>query len=261
MKRTLNRFWWLALLAPVLLLLPFACATQPDPWADEPGSPRIVVTIAPLSSFVRGVAGDRAAVKCLCTTTGPHHYETDYRDSRLMEKADAVFAIGLELDDHFGPALHRLSNRGSGLPYVKLGEKLKEQKLVHPMRKHVHGADNGDAPHVHGEWDPHVWLGSEQAVAMVELIRDTLCQVDEPHADEYRKNADAYVKRLNELHKEGVDLMGKKTVKRLISFHDAFQYFADSYGLEIAEVIELAPGEAPGQKHFERLCVLCRSKE
>ena len=81
-----------------VLMVPFAvlvilvglpgCGRGPDPWADEPGSPRVVVTIAPLESIVRGVAGKNAAVKCLCTETGPHHYTTDMRDIGLIVGID-----------------------------------------------------------------------------------------------------------------------------------------------------------------------------
>src|SRR3954454_168134 len=117
----MKRLWWLALLAPCLLLVPFACSKQPEPW-DEPGEPRVVVTIAPLYSFVRGVAGDRAAIKCLCTTTGPHHYETNYGDSRFMDTPHAVFYVGLELDEKYTRSMHRMSRRGKALPLVTLGE-------------------------------------------------------------------------------------------------------------------------------------------
>src|SRR5262245_35867642 len=108
----MRRLWWLAPLAPCLLLLiSFGCSKAPDPWADEPGSPRVVVSVPPLYSFVRAVAGDRAAIKCLCTSKGPHDYQTDYRDSRLMDSADVVFEVGLQLDEHFTEALHRMANR------------------------------------------------------------------------------------------------------------------------------------------------------
>jgi ABC-type Zn uptake system ZnuABC Zn-binding protein ZnuA len=257
----MKRLWWLALLAPCLLLVPFACSEQPDPWKDEPGHPRVVVTIAPLSSFVRGVAGDRAAIKCLCTTTGPHHYETNYSDARLMDKADAVFYVGLQLDETFTKPMHRLSRRGDSLPLVNLGEKLTDKGLVHKMGDHVHGSDDASTAHHHGEYDPHVWLGIKQAKLIVEVIRDTLCQVDADHAEEYQKNAAAYLARLDKLHKDGEALLAKKQCKRIISFHDAFEYFSRSFGLQIAAVIELAPGESPSPQHLANLRKLCLNKE
>src|SRR5262245_59371133 len=101
------RPWWLASpLLGIVLLLPFGCGRPVDPWTTESGEPRIIVTVAPLYSFVRAVAGEDAAIKCLCTTTGPHHYEADFCDARLMEGADLVFAVGLALDDSFTDALY-----------------------------------------------------------------------------------------------------------------------------------------------------------
>ena len=49
---------------------------------------------------------------------------------------------------------------------------------------------HGDHVHPAGP-DPHVWLGVDQAVDMVERIRDELVKVDGGHADEYKKSAAA----------------------------------------------------------------------
>src|SRR5690242_14198768 len=93
--RSVGWFLWPGLgLAVVLagLLWMVGCTTAPDPWASVPGednAPHIVVTIPPLYSLTRSVAGDRAKIFCLCTTTGPHHFESDYRDARLLLRADA----------------------------------------------------------------------------------------------------------------------------------------------------------------------------
>ena len=93
--------------------------------------------------------------------------------------------------------------------------------MVRPMREHKHGPDDGDAPahHHHGEHDPHVWLGIDEAVAMVEAIRDELCEIDSGHAADYKKNAAAYVGRLRELKADGVKRFESKKVRRLVSFH------------------------------------------
>ena len=109
MKRPLSRWRWTrkqslaaaaALMLAVLVALvgPPGCSEASDPWAGAP-RPRVVVTIAPLYSFVKGVMGKQGSVKCLCTTTGPHHYQPDTRDARLLRKADVVFGVGLKLDE------------------------------------------------------------------------------------------------------------------------------------------------------------------
>jgi ABC-type Zn uptake system ZnuABC Zn-binding protein ZnuA len=260
----MRRLLWLAPVAGCLLLLGFlGCSRPEDPWASVPGGPpRVVVTIAPLASFVRGVAGDRAAVICLCTTLGPHEYRADFRDARAMKKADVIFAVGLELDDvRCADALHRMSNRGDALPVVRLGDKLRADGAVRKMRDHKHD-DNPDAPaHHHGDFDPHVWLGIPEALAMIDQIRDKLCEIDSGHAAEYRSNAATYQGRLRALHEDGRKRLAGKQNKRIVSFHDAFEYFAASFGLTIADVIELSPGVAPSQGHIVSLQKLCREQK
>jgi ABC-type Zn uptake system ZnuABC Zn-binding protein ZnuA len=229
------------------------CSRALDPWQDEAGPPRVVVTIPPLYSFVKAVAGERAGVKCLCTTKGVHHFEFDPRDTLLLRGANLFLAIGLTLDDRFADKLDARS-QNPDLRYVKLGEKLPEKLL----RKLPHAIRHGD--HVHHGHDPHVWLGIEQTVALVGIIRDELVKADKGHAAEYRKNAAAYVGRLKKLQKEGRKMLQGKNNQRIITFHDSLRYFATGFGLEIADVIELGPGDEPSPTHLAKLVKLCREE-
>src|SRR5207249_11232791 len=139
---------------------------------------------------------------------------------------------------------------------------LQERGMVRKMRPHEHAPKQKgeeEAPHhKHGEYDPHVWLGIDEAAVMVGVIRDTLCEVDPGHADEYRENAAAYVARLEALKADGRKRIEAKKVRRIISFHDAFEYYSRSFGLEVAAVIEMSPNVAPTGRHLTQLEKLCR---
>src|SRR5262249_49667357 len=150
----------------------------PDPWGGAP-PPRVVVTFPPLYSFVKGVGGNHVTVRCMCTTTGPHHYEESALDHQLVRDADLLFALGLTLDEKFADTLAK-DGRANRFHYVKLGESLPKALLL-PMEhheEHAKGKEGKDEKeeheHEHGEHDPHVWLGIPQAIAMTELIRDEL---------------------------------------------------------------------------------------
>ncbi len=234
------------------------CGKATDPWENETGSPRIVVTIPPLVSVVRGVAGDRPAIKCLCLVHGPHDYNLGTRDVRLLNKADLFLAIGLSLDDNFADGM-RVQARRPDLPYLKLGDKLPESSLLE--FQHVCTPAEGEAPHEHGKWDPHIWLGIEEMIAMTEMVRDQLCSMDPEHASEYRENAKNYIARLTALHQYGKEKLADKKVRRIISFHEAFGYFARSFGLEVAGVIEVGPGDEPSAKHLADIVKLCQDEK
>src|SRR4051812_22183286 len=96
-RRTVNWFLVLSALVVVLGLGWSGCSPVPSPWEGKARPERVVVTFPPLLSFVRGVAGDHAAIVCLCTDKGPHHYEYDVRDAILLRDADLFFANGLGL--------------------------------------------------------------------------------------------------------------------------------------------------------------------
>jgi ABC-type Zn uptake system ZnuABC Zn-binding protein ZnuA len=233
------------------------CSQAVDPWAEEEGHKRIVVTIAPLHSFVRAVAGDRVAVKCLCTTTGPHHYQIDTHDARVLKKADLLLAVGLQLDN-FADVL-RAQAGAVNLRYIKLGQRLPTRSLLEFKHGHSHDHSHGDHDHSHshGKWDPHIWLGLPEVIVMVGVIRDELCELDGEYADTYRKNADAYIGRLKKLHEAGKKLLADKKVKRIITFHEALAYLARTFDLEIADVIELHPGADPSAVHLANIVKQC----
>ena len=74
-----------------LVALVCGCSSMEDPWKGVQGSPKVLVTFPPLFSMVKQVAGGGAAVQCLCTTTGPHHYNYNARDA-IFEKRRVMVA-------------------------------------------------------------------------------------------------------------------------------------------------------------------------
>jgi zinc transport system substrate-binding protein len=81
-------------------------------------------------------------------------------------------------------------------------------------------------------YDEHVWTSPKNAVRIVRVITDVLCEVDGADAALFRRNADAYIKRLDELDREFqavVDGAKRKTI--VFGDRFPFRYFADAYGL------------------------------
>jgi ABC-type Zn uptake system ZnuABC Zn-binding protein ZnuA len=245
MKRPRKAAILLGLLAVTALAIWSGCGSLPDGWEGEPGPPRVLVSFPPLYSFVKNVGGDQAGVICLCTDVGPHEYEFNANDTIKLKRADLFLANGLTLDDHFTDKMVA----GKKLRYRKLGEKLGDKKEGDLLKK-----GEEETP-----FDPHVWLGIPQAVAMVKRIRNELKEVDGGHADLYDENAKRYITRLEKLHHDGIEkLKGLKNV-RVITFHDSMGYFADSFGLNILGAIEPRPGVEPSSTDLVDLVEKCRN--
>jgi ABC-type Zn uptake system ZnuABC Zn-binding protein ZnuA len=234
------------------------CAKSTPVWQNRGGPPRVVVTIPALDSFVRNVGGDHVGIICLCTVKGPHHYDYNPQDAMVLRDADLFFAIGLGLEDKKFADQIQVESHNPHLRYVKLGERLPKNLLLKGEEDHDHGKNEAKEEHEHGEYDPHVWLGIDQAIAMVETIRDELKAVDPARAGDYEKNAAAYIEKLRKLHADGQAKLKDKKDRKLIAFHESLGYFAKSFGLDIVGAIERVPGNEPLPGHMAELVQTCK---
>lgn len=115
--------------------------------------------------------------------------------------------------------------------------------------------------HVHGEIDPHLWQNVRNAMSYVEIIRDTLIQVDPAGAKEYTTNAAAYLKQLDALDDEVRETIAEVPAGRrtLVTTHDAFGYLAAAYGVRIAGFVTPNPGVEPSLAERKRLTETIRN--
>jgi ABC-type Zn uptake system ZnuABC Zn-binding protein ZnuA len=225
------------------------------PWLDKPG-PRVVVTFAPLHSFATSVMGGHGQVRTILATTGPHDYQPTSDDARLIDGADVFFHNGLGLEGNLVRTI-RKARTGTKVVFVDLGAKLDEKTL---LQAEEHDHDHGAHGHTHDhEFDPHVWLGIDNAKRMVELIRDELKKIDSSHAAEYDKNAAACIASFEQLKEEGRSLLADvpKENRKFVTMHDSLGYFAKTFDLKIAGVIELTPGQEPSARQLGALVEAC----
>ncbi|NBO92411.1 MAG: zinc ABC transporter substrate-binding protein [Planctomycetia bacterium] len=246
------------ILSALALLGLVGCSTMGDPWENEKGRKRVVVTIPALASFVHAVGGDDIAIRSLCVTTGPHGFKADSRDAAQLRRADLLLSIGLSLDDSFADALYALA-RNNKLPHIKIGQRIPKNMLMEMAHDHDH--EHEGHHHHHGHYDPHIWLGIPEATAMVNVVAAELSVIDPEHAASYDKNAKAYTAKLKQLHEDGnKKLEGKKKPMRLITFHDSFGYFARSFGMRVEETMEVSPGDEPSPAHLAKIVKICKEK-
>ena len=101
-----------------------------------------------------------------------------------------------------------------------------------------------------GEVNPHVWLSFTYAKRQVIELCNQLSQLDPDHSIDYKKNALDYVTRLDELRDQMHDELDMLPNKDIVTFHEAFPYFAKEFDLNIVAVIEREPGTEPSPKEL-----------
>src|SRR5206468_5718169 len=140
--------------------------------------------------------------------TDPHEYEPRSADVLATSGAKVVLENGDELDQWMGKVV---SSAGGHPSVVDLG-------AVVPVKL-------GD--------DPHWWHDPRNAAAAVIAIRDSLARAEPSSSSEFRRNAAAYVRRLHMLDRSIAACFSRvpRDERKLVTDHDAFDYFAHRYGI------------------------------
>ena len=151
-----------------------------------------------------------------------HDYQLMTEDMKTLEKADAFVINGAGMEDFMD----------------KVTEQQKKLKVIDASRgiELIHD-EEGD--------NPHVWLSVTDAIQQVRNIADQLKEADPAHADAYEKNAAAYIEKLTALKSEMHAALDNVPHKDIVTFHEAFPYFAKEFNLNIIGVVEREPGTEP----------------
>jgi ABC-type Zn uptake system ZnuABC Zn-binding protein ZnuA len=201
--------------------------------------PKVAATIFPLYDIVREVAeGVADVVLILPPGASPHTFAPTPAAIRNLAGCDALFLIGHGLDDWAA----RLA-AGAGVRRAVVVD----DGIVTRRPSAVRRA----AGTPHGGVDPHYWLAITNAKAIAASITKEIERLMPAQTTRLRANLDEYLVQLDAADAAVRRLLANLTTRRIATFHDAFGYFADAYGLEIVATFEPFPGTEPSPKWVE----------
>lgn len=214
---------------------------------------KVAATIFPIYDIAKQVAGDIAHVELILPAgASPHTFDPTPASLAKLQNTKRIFAVGLGLDAWTAG----IAENTPGAKVVELDAHIKV-RASKKHDKHEDGHDDHENEHhdgdEHGEFDPHYWLNPGNAVLLAEAIAEDLSLLDQAHRDEYHKNADAFVAELKK-HDAiwNAEFSGLKT-RSLVTFHDAFSYFAYRFDLTVAATFEPFPGKEPTPSYLQEL--------
>ena len=222
------------------------------------GQVRVVTGLAIVQDLVKQVGGDRVeAVSIVPSGADPHTYQPTPRDVQSVQGARLAVWNGLGLDE---TAADLVAEQGlPDLTVVVLSDGITPilgDDHAHEAEAHEEeGGHQDEHGHGHAGGNPHLWLDPAYAARYVELIRDALVEVDPTGAATYQQNAAAYIGEI-----DAMDAWAKGEIatipaerRKLVTFHDAFPYFASHYGLELVGVVLKSPGREPSAQEVAAL--------
>ena len=217
-------------------------------WSDsldgENGKLNVVTTVAPISSIVRNIGGDRIDLRGIIPDgSDSHTFEPAPSDAQVLSKADLVIANGLDLED---PTLELAkANLRPGGEILTLGD-----KTITPEQY----AYDFSFPKDDGHPNPHLWMNVPFAMKYAELVAAKLKERDPANAGYYQANLDRYLAQLRRLD-AGI-MAAVRTIpadqRKLLTYHDSYAYFAQHYGMTVigaaqpSDFSEPSPREVAG---------------
>lgn len=145
-----------------------------------------------------------------------HDFQLTPEDMKLLSKAD-VFIIN-----------------GGGIESF-----MKDVAKSYPDLTIIEASEGIDLLEDEGEENAHAWMSVATYEEQVNHIAEGLAAADEKHASDYQKHADAYVVKLDALKERQQKVAEKIKGQSVILFHEAYDYVADDYGLDVAYVLDL----------------------
>ena len=215
-------------IAIVIPLTSFA-VTQPNFTSEisttDNSKLQVVTSATFLYEFTQNIGKEMVDVTLLVPMgADPHDWEPTIRDTERLQKADMIIVNGIGYEHWIGSLeltgiAGILVDTSNGISTL---DSAKHDEEKHGEEKH--GEEK------HGALDPHIWLNPVYAQLQVKNIANALSNSDPMNKNHYQSNAEIYNQELNLLDaKIRTELSGCKT--NFITFHNAFSYFSEEYGL------------------------------
>jgi zinc/manganese transport system substrate-binding protein len=220
---------------------------------------RVVATVPDLAALAREVGSNLVSVRSLSLPTQDPHF-VDAKPSLALElnRADLLLLVGLDLEIGWLPTLLV----GARNPAIQPGAPghLDCSQFVDKLDVPGQAVDRSQGD-IHPAGNPHYLYDPRAGEAVAIGIAGRLAQIDPSHADAYRSNAQALVKRLQAARAEWEKTMSPYRGVPVVGYHKTWTYFCD--WLKVAQVafLEPKPGIPPNPRHLAQLLVQARQQK
>ncbi len=211
---------------------------------------RIVTTTTDYADMARQIGGSHVDVHSVMK--GPenvHNVMAKPTEMVYLNQADLFVHSGLDTEpwrDNLvrGARNSKITENGSGWVDMSNGIKLKDVPTGHIDRA------MGD---VHAYGNPHFTLNPEIAQRMAVTLFKAMMKADPPNADYYKANAITLVKSLGQIAHEIRAKFAPYAGLKVVTFHDAWKYFADAIPIDLVGTIEPRPAITPSPAQLQQI--------
>jgi ABC-type Zn uptake system ZnuABC Zn-binding protein ZnuA len=228
-------------------LLASGCAGGEDSGNAAAGSGRLRVgtTVAPITSIVANIGGDRVQITGIVPEgTNSHTFEPKPSVAELLSGLDVLYVNGLKLDEPTKDLAEE--NLPKDAAVVELGTR------AIPPSRYIY---DFSFPKSGGRPNPHLWTDPRYALKYAEIVRDDLSRRDRGDAGYFKANYDRFKAKIGAFDTAMRTSFATipRAKRKLLTYHDAYAYFGRDYGWDIIGAIQIANFDDPTPKEVAGL--------
>ena len=236
----MHKFTRVGALGVALSIFAAGCATSgtsgESAWGEGYRGLRVTATVPPIVDLVQRVAGDNATVVGLVPSgVDSHTFEPRPEDARVLAQTELLFVPAGQAT----PGVTSLANEN-----LTQSARMVDLVAAIPPGEFIYNdSPEQVAAHGHGhDVNVHAWTNPRYAALFTRLIALELSEADPDNKAAYEANAGELIAELAELHEATEEAL--ETIpaanRRLVVYHDSWDYFARDYGLEVVGTIQAA---------------------
>jgi len=206
----------------------------------------IVSTVAPITSIIANIAGGSGAVitGLVPEGTNSHTFEPPPSAAKFLEESDVVFINGLVLEEPTKDLAQ--ANIKSGAEVCEIAtEFMPEDEWIYDF----------SFPKAGGKPNPHLWTDPAMAKEYARVVRDTLVKRNPENASVFTANFTAFAAKVDALDTamKSATATIPQADRKLLTYHDAYAYFARHYNWTVVGAIQPSSFEEPTPKEIANL--------
>lgn len=222
---------------------------------------RVVTSIKPLQLIAAEVQDGVGEPEVLVPAgSSAHSFSLKPSTVRDIQAADIVYWIGPDLESYLAKSITARSGKTvviQNLPGLHIRHFGKEHEHANhgheePV-KHTAVRDDHDDQHRPGSVDAHLWLRPSNALVIAKQMATDLSAADPQNTARYQANFEAFNARLSEQDQRLKSRLAPLAAKPFFVFHQTFDYFEESYGLNHTGVLAIGGDVRPGARHIAEM--------
>ena len=228
----MKKYWYIIMVFIIIVGFILVGISRRNEEVVDNGKLKIITSFYPMYiatlNIVDGIDDVELTNLTKPTTGCLHDYQLSPDEMVTIENSDVFIANGAGMESFMDNVINAYPN----LKVITASEGIE-------LIKDENGEDNA-----------HVWVSISKHIEQIKNIRDGLCKIDPKNAAKYTFNSDKYIVSLNNELDKMKTALSSTTKKNIITFHEAFPYFAQEFNLNIVSVIEREPGTEPSPKEL-----------